>query len=145
MKIPILSSILIFILSCNVSHDKRLIELRIEGMSCEYSCAPFIEKNILKSEGVLGAFVSFQNESAEITFESNSIDKSQIIENIQSLADGAYKVSILKESKIDADSKKSFHSKKSKSKVFEISESDISNPKTFQLPNLFNLLNSILN
>ena len=62
------------------------------------------------------------------------------------MANGAYKTGSVKEKKMhDSKSEQSTPAEESKPVDFDITQPDVSHSSGFQLPNLFSLLNSILN
>ena len=124
---------------------KLSLDIEIEGMSCSHSCAPFIQKKLSATDGVLDAKVSYENKRAEVIINSNDVSKEEILEKIESINNGSYKTGRVAEKKLeDSDPKESNH-KDSKSSDFDISKPGVSHSSSFQLPNLFSLLNSILN
>lgn len=144
-KIAVLLVVLI-VSSCQQTVDTTSLDIQIEGMSCSHSCAPFIQKKLLNTEGVIEASVSFENKLAEVVINSNAVTKEEIIKKIESIANGAYKTGSVEERKLhDSKSEQSKPAEESKPVDFDITQPDVSHSSGFQLPNLFSLLNSILN
>ena len=132
--------------SCRQSVEAVTLDIKIEGMSCSHSCAPLIQKKLLGTKGVINANVSFQKKLAEVVINSNSVTKKEIITKIESIANGTYIVSSVRERELQetkTDNPKS--SKVLKPADFDITQPGVSHSSGFQLPNLFSLLNSILN
>ena len=76
-------------------------------------------------------------------FDKNKITKEEIIKTIQTIADGQYKViNVEEEKQNDIESIESTGDESSTNK-FDISNSEVSS-SSYQLPNIFSLLNSLL-
>lgn len=140
----------IILMACQQAVEKSSLNISVEGMSCSHSCAPFIEKKLNKTDGVLEAKVSFENKSAEVLINSNEVSKEEIIKKIESIANGQYKVEGVEEKPVNAVQDKDsdnneIESNDEASINFDISDTEVSHSTGFQLPNLFSLLNSLLN
>ena len=144
MKNLLLTFFIVSLIACKQSVNKISLDVSIDGMSCSHSCAPLIKKKLIKTEGVLEAEVSYEKKLAEIVFNSSAISKEDVINKIESIADGIYKASVIKESKKEINLKKPSSQKNLESLDFNLTKSEISHSSGFQLPNLFSLLNSIL-
>lgn len=68
------------------------MELTIDGMSCEHSCAPAIQEKLMKTEGVINAKVSFETKKAVVTYDSNIIEVDDLKSSVESIGEGWYKV-----------------------------------------------------
>jgi copper chaperone CopZ len=72
-------------------------DLRIEGMSCEMMCGGSIKKALAALPGVGATEVRFnEGEEADhvvVTYNENEVTDAQMVEAIQALYDGQYKVS----------------------------------------------------
>ena len=88
-----------FLLACEAPVEKASLNIGVEGMSCSHSCAPYIQKKLSKIGGVLNAEVTFENKEAKVLFDKNKVSKEEIIKTIQTIADGQYKVTTVKEEK----------------------------------------------
>jgi len=133
----------IFLMACGSPIEKTSLNIGVEGMSCSHSCAPYIQKKLLKTVGVLDAEVTFENKEAKVVFDKNKITKEEIIKTIQTIADGQYKViNVEEEKQNDIESIESTGDESSTNK-FHISNSEVSS-SSYQLPNIFSLLNSLL-
>ena len=144
MKNLLLIFFIITLIACNQSVNKISLDIRVDGMSCSHSCAPFIKRKLIKTEGVLEAEVSYEKKLAEIVFNSSAISKEEIVKKIESIADGIYKASIIKASTKETNLKKPSSLNNRESLDFNLTKPEISHSSGFQLPNLFSLLNSIL-
>ena len=121
------------------------LDIEIEGMSCSHSCAPFIQSKLSKINGVLDAKVSYVNKRAEVIINANEVSKEDIIKKIESINNGSYKTGqVIQKKSVDSESVNS-KLKDSETVDFDISKPEVSHSSGFQLPNLFSLLNSILN
>lgn len=125
--------------------SKLSLDIEIEGMSCSHSCAPFIQKKLTNTKGVLDAKVSYENKRAEVIINSNDVSKEDIVKKIESINNGSYRTARVIEKKTIDSVPVNSNFKDSRSVDFDISKPEVSHSSSFQLPNLFSLLNSILN
>ena len=134
------------LMSCSEVIEKSALNIKLEGMSCSHSCAPFIQKKIKAIEGVIEVKVFFEKNMAEVIIDSKETSKHFIIKRIESLANGQYKVQGVTETKINSTLKKSNQIDNDIDVIeFDITNPDVSHSPNFQLPNIFSLLNSLLN
>ena len=63
-------------------------EFEIEGMTCQIGCAKMIASKLSKIEGVDNIEVSFENRLGTISYNSNKINKQQIIDTVEKIANG---------------------------------------------------------
>lgn len=68
---------------------KEIIELKINGMTCEH-CAQTISKKVSHLDGVISNKVSFPEKKGEFEFDTAKVSKSEIINTINSI--GNYRV-----------------------------------------------------
>lgn len=140
------ASIVLF--ACSTPAEKVSLSIDVEGMSCSHSCAPYIQKKLLQTAGVVSATVSYENKKAEVIINSNEVSKQEIIDKIQTIANGQYKVEGCKEEKVTdqkpTDSKLETSIKDASKSDFDISKTEVSSAHSYKLPNFFNLLNSLL-
>ena len=125
--------------------SKLSLDIEVEGMSCSHSCAPFIQKKLISTKGVLYAKVSYENKRAEVIINSNDVGKDDIVKKIESINNGSYKTGQVIENKTVVSDPVDSNLKDSDPVDFDISKPDLSHSSSFQIPNLFSLLNSILN
>lgn len=149
MKKYLLVLVAVILMACEQAVEKSSLNIAVEGMSCSHSCAPFIEKKLKGTEGVLEAKVSFENKSAEVVINTNEVSKDEIVKKIESIANGIYKVEGVEEKSFDSAQddeveNKEVESNDEASVDFDITDTEVSS-SSFQLPNLFSLLNSLLN
>jgi len=147
MKKAIVFLIGVFAVACQNDQPVAKIGLDIEiyGMSCSHSCAPFIRKKLSAVDGVLNVKVSYEKKKAEVIINANTVSREEILSKIKSLNNGSYKTGKVAERKLEGSEPNESHSLDSKSTDFDISKPGVSHSSSFQLPNLFSLLNSILN
>lgn len=73
-----------------------MVDLRIEGMSCEMMCGGSIKKALAKLPGVEGTEIVFNEgeeaDHAVVTYDETQVSDAQMVETIQTLYDGQYKV-----------------------------------------------------
>ncbi len=82
----------------NIAMQLEIIQLDIKGMTCEIGCARLIQSKLSKKEGVKVAIVSFKDNIGEVSYNSSILSKKEIIQVIESIADGTlYKVTGSKE------------------------------------------------
>ena len=71
-------------------------DLSIEGMSCEMMCGGSIKKALAKLPGIAATEIKFvegdERDHAIVTYDESKVTDSQMIETIQGLHDGQYKV-----------------------------------------------------
>ena len=143
MKRIICLLVAIVVLGCSSSSssEKAQLVMEIEGMSCGVSCSPFIQKKLNATEGVESADVDFDTKLATVVINGD-VSKEEIIEKIQSLASGQYKVKSCKETTLT-------NTEVPEASLESNSDFDISTPEVstseFKLPNFFKILNMLLN
>ena len=71
---------------------------KIDGMTCPTGCAATIEQKLAKMDGVESAKVDFENKTATISFDASKQTPEKFVEKVEAIADGAYKVSDVKNS-----------------------------------------------
>lgn len=71
---------------------------KIDGMTCAVGCAATIEKKLAKMDGVQEAKVNFETKEASVSFDPAKQTPEKFVETVETLADGAYKVSDVKSS-----------------------------------------------
>lgn len=147
MKKILFGLVAVILMACNQAIEKSSLNIAVDGMSCSHSCAPFIQKKLNGTEGVLEAKVSFENGSAEVVFNTNKVSKDEIVKKIESIANGQYKVGEVEEIKVEKSNIEDSNSSSNDeaSIDFDITDAKVSTSTGYQLPNLFSLLNSLLN
>lgn len=71
---------------------------KIDGMTCPQGCAAVIENKLAGLDGVQEAKVDFDNKTATISFDAGKQTPETIVETVEHIADGAYKVSDVRNS-----------------------------------------------
>ena len=66
---------------------------KIDGMTCAVGCAKVIENKLAGLDGVQDAKVDFDNKTATISYDAAKQSPEKIVETVEHIADGAYKVS----------------------------------------------------
>lgn len=73
-----------------------IADLSIDGMSCEMMCGGSIKKALAKLPGVAGTDITFiegdERDHAIVTYDESKVTDAQMVEAIQALHDGQYKV-----------------------------------------------------
>lgn len=71
-------------------------DLSISGMSCEMMCGGAIKKALAQVPGVAGTEIKFiegdENDHAIVTFDPAQVNDAQLVEAVQKIHDGQYKV-----------------------------------------------------
>lgn len=71
-------------------------DLTIQGMSCEMMCGGSIKKALAKLPGVNGTEITFQEgdaaDHAIVTYDAAQVDDVALVQAVQALYDGQYKV-----------------------------------------------------
>ena len=68
------------------------IKMEVEGMVCAVGCAKFIEKKVAALDGVSNCKVNFENGITQVSYASSQLTEEEIVEVINELNDGQYKV-----------------------------------------------------
>jgi mercuric ion binding protein len=71
---------------------------KIDGMTCPSGCAAMIEKKLAGLDGVGEAKVDYEKKTATVSFDAAKQTPEKLVETVEGLADGAYKVSEVKSS-----------------------------------------------
>ncbi|AWH84743.1 hypothetical protein HYN59_06235 [Flavobacterium album] len=71
---------------------------KIDGMTCPEGCAKTIEKKLAGLDGVENAKVDFEKKTATVSFDAAKQTPEKLVETVEKIADGAYKVSDVKSS-----------------------------------------------
>ena len=79
----------IFKKKIKMSQNTETISLKIEGMTCS-SCASHIEKDLMKTNGILKSVVNHNTGKGEFTFDKNKINKEGLINAVNNV--GNYSV-----------------------------------------------------
>ena len=66
---------------------------KIEGMTCPQGCAAVIENKLAGLNGVQDAKVDFDSKTATISFDAAQQTPERLVETVENIANGAYKVS----------------------------------------------------
>lgn len=88
----------------DTTHAKETAEnletttFKIDGMTCPEGCAKVIENKLAGMEGVQEAKVDFDAKTATISFDAAKQTPEKFVETVEHIADGAYKVSDVKNS-----------------------------------------------
>jgi copper chaperone CopZ len=71
-------------------------DLGITGMTCEQMCGGMIKGALTKLPGVAGTEIAFKDGDevghAKVTYDPAKVDDAQLVQAVQDLADGQYKV-----------------------------------------------------
>ena len=71
-------------------------DLSVEGMSCEMMCGGSIKKALAALPGVVGTEIKFEEgeavDHAIVTFDPAQVNDAQLVEAVQKIHDGQYKV-----------------------------------------------------
>ncbi|MCB0791896.1 MAG: heavy-metal-associated domain-containing protein [Flavobacteriales bacterium] len=71
-------------------------DLSIEGMTCEFMCGGAIKEALTKLNGVAGTAIEYQEgediDHAIVTYDPEKVNEDQMIEAVQALHEGQYKV-----------------------------------------------------
>lgn len=71
---------------------------KIDGMTCAVGCAAHIQNKLAGLDGVQDAKVDFEKKTATISFDAAKQTPEKLVETVEHIADGAYKVSDVKNS-----------------------------------------------
>lgn len=71
---------------------------KIDGMTCSVGCAGAIEQKLSSMEGVENAKVDFEKKTATVSFDADKQTPEKLVEKVEGIAGGVYKVSDVKNS-----------------------------------------------
>jgi len=71
---------------------------KIDGMTCAVGCAGTIEQKLSSMDGVETAKVDFENKTATVSFDADKQTPEKLVEKVEGIAGGIYKVSDVKNS-----------------------------------------------
>jgi mercuric ion binding protein len=118
-------------------------KLNIEGMTCSVGCAGTIEKEMGKTDGVSSCEVEFEDKIAHIKFNPNTISEKEIVEKIEAMNGGQYKVTELN---VDASESSAAEEPKEMGYMPKRNKGSLSNhskSRDFSFLNVFDILSSI--
>ena len=72
--------------------NKGEAQIIIDGITCPLGCAKTIEKKLSVTDGVLSAEVNFEEKAAYVNYHPEQISEKELVEVIENIADGVYKV-----------------------------------------------------
>lgn len=121
-----------------VAHDgeKYVASLAIEGMSCEMMCGGKISKTLAALNGVSDTEIEFtemgEESFANVEYDANVISEKEMIDAVNSIADGIYKVKAVKVTHYKVAASKDLKDDK---------QANSYNPEVrYKLPNVFSVL-----
>lgn len=112
--------------------------LAIEGMMCEKGCKATIEQRLSATEGVVSCEVEYENKKVNLDFDNNFTSTNDLIDVVNTIADGIYSATLLEESVFLP--AKGAGSVSGGEEVDEVSVSDYN----FQLPDFTNVFPSLI-
>jgi mercuric ion binding protein len=123
----------------------RMLTVEIEGMSCEMACGGTIRTNLKATQAVERVQFNFEEgrkiQTAFISYDSDKISDDEMLKLIRTINDKQFKTH--KHSSEDIITKGEDPAESTKSD--ETSNVDVSNAApSFELPNLFDLLNNLV-
>lgn len=125
----------------NSSKDNlSAVEMEVKGMVCEMGCVSSIKKELKGLEGISNYSIDFESGTAKVEFYNTKISKEEVVRSIESLNEGMYKVENLKEV-CAVDCGETDENEKDSSKSTNEPQAMLDG---FQLPNFFNLINSLI-
>lgn len=79
------------------------VALKIDGMTCIKGCVGAINAKMAKTEGVGSCDIDFEASKAVVTYDDEVISTEDIIAEIGTIADGAYKAEVWAEAELEED------------------------------------------
>lgn len=73
---------------------EQSVQLDITGMTCEHGCKKAIETKVAKMEGITNVTVDFEEAQANITYNPEKTNPTEIIATIQGIGGGLYSAKI---------------------------------------------------
>lgn len=81
-----------------IAENVETATFKIEGMTCAIGCAKVIESKLAGMDGVQNAEVDYENKTATVSFDNAQQTPEAFVETVESIAEGAYTVSEVKNS-----------------------------------------------
>lgn len=130
----------------NAGVPVTMADLSIDGMSCEMMCGGSIKKALAKLPGVSGTEIKFvegdERDHAIVTYDPTQVTDAEMVEAIQALHDGQYKVLAVNITKqVLAPGGSAGDANKAKNEEGSVS---VYAPSSTVLPNILALLTQIL-
>lgn len=120
----------------------RLLTMQIDGMVCEMGCGGSIRKELNKLAGVSSVEFNFEEDrktnTAKISFDKDKTTVDAIVKAISGLNNGQFKIG-----EISSESFNAHHVNQSTEQSNEESNVEV-NSTSFEMPNLLDLLSSIV-
>ena len=89
----------VFLSSCGENKPQfvanKTINCTIEGMTCAEGCAKTIQEAVAEMPGITLSKVDFEKKIALFSFDSAKVNSTDILQKIQTIHEGQYKVSLL--------------------------------------------------
>lgn len=122
-----------------------IADLSIDGMSCEMMCGGSIKKALAKLPGVNSTEIRFiegdENDHAVVDYDASKVSDADMVEAIQSLHDGQYKVvSVHITKRVPSAGGVSASTKKAE----ETKQVSVINPTAIVVPGILGLLSYVL-
>jgi len=121
------------------AQSNETLVTEVEGMVCSMGCGGSIRKDLKSTGAVSRVEVDFDEEkekqTVKISYDNSLITQKEIVQRIEKLNKGQFKVNIIGSTSIDNNSKKQ---SKSESPNVNVAE------KSIELPNLLDILSSIV-
>ncbi|MDG2330770.1 MAG: heavy metal-associated domain-containing protein [Flavobacteriales bacterium] len=107
----------------------------IEGMECAVMCGGKIKESLTSVSGIVSCDVDFDNKQAVVKFDNKLTNKDALVQVIQQLNNGQFKVTDASEKNLDSNTDQSMNSGSNPEQTIEVSA-----PQGFQFPNIFDAL-----
>lgn len=122
-----------------------MADLSIDGMSCEMMCGGSIKKALALLPGVSGTEIKFiegeERDHAVVTYDESKVSDAEMVEAIQKLHDGQYKVLAVK---ITKQVKGATTTSTEGAPVEESKQVSVLSPAAMLLPGILSLLTHLL-
>lgn len=122
-------------------------DLSIEGMSCEMMCGGSIKKALAKLPGVNSTEIEFvegdERDHAVVNYDATKVSDKEMIDAIQGLYDGQYKVVAVKITK-QVPAAGATTSTSDKGQVTEVRSVRVIDPAAVVVPGILGLLSQVL-
>jgi len=115
-----------------------IANIEIEGMACEVMCGGKIKEGLSGIEGIVSCDLDFDNKLATVKFDNKTTSKDEMINVIQELNSGQFKVISSNEKSLDSSSEDVLNSNSAEQSVEVISTTD------FHFPNIIDALIEML-
>ena len=151
--ISVFSLLSILLVSCSGSTDEalemRIASYEIEGMVCEMGCGSSLRKGLYATNAVDEVEVEYEEERKQnlihVHYQSGKTTTVEMLKVIQELNDGQFTAKLIEDNLDESGTRADDNENESASTTFSDDVEGLeANSETFTLPNLTELINSLI-